>query len=77
MDSSWDGVGKVEDHLTDMRAKTDTLISYGQVLDNELLAFTLLYSLPDSIEYKAIIKNILGQVPRGKKTLIQCHTMCI
>jgi hypothetical protein len=26
MDSSWDGAGKVEDHLTDMRTKTNTLI---------------------------------------------------
>ena len=37
------------------------------MLDNELLAFTLLYSLPDSIEYKATIKNITGQVSKGKK----------
>src|SRR5882762_34042 len=67
MDSSWDGVGKAENHLTDMRTKPNTIISYGRVLDDQLLAFTLLYSLPDSIEYKATIKNVTGQVPTGKK----------
>ena len=29
MDSCWDGEGNVEDHLTGMRTKTKTLISYG------------------------------------------------
>jgi hypothetical protein len=67
MDSRWDGEGNVEDHLTGMRTQTNTLISYGQVLDNELLAFMLFYSLPDSVEYKATIKNITGQVSKGKK----------
>ena len=67
MDSRWDGEGNVEDHLTGMRTKTNTLISYGRVLDDELLAFTLLYSLPDLVEYKATIKNITGQVSKGKK----------
>jgi len=49
MDSCWDGEGNVEDHLTGMRMKTSTLISYGRVLNDELLAFTLLYSLPDLV----------------------------
>ncbi|KIM79513.1 hypothetical protein PILCRDRAFT_10342 [Piloderma croceum F 1598] len=67
MDSRWDGEGNVEDHLTGMRTKTNTLISYGRVLDDELLAFTLHYSLPDLVGYKATIKNITGQVSKGKK----------
>ncbi|KZP06578.1 hypothetical protein FIBSPDRAFT_764166 [Athelia psychrophila] len=67
MDTNWDGEGSVEDHLTGMRTKINTLVSYGRVLDDELLAFTLLYSLPDTLEFKATIKNITGQVPRNKR----------
>ncbi|KZP02749.1 hypothetical protein FIBSPDRAFT_941866 [Athelia psychrophila] len=67
MDTTWDGEGNVEDHLTDMRTKINTLVSYGRVLDDELLAFTLLYSLPDTHEFKATVKNITGQVPKGKR----------
>ncbi|KZP22824.1 hypothetical protein FIBSPDRAFT_738480, partial [Athelia psychrophila] len=67
MDTTWSGEGSVEDHLTDMRTKINTLVSYGRVLDDELLAFTLLYSLPDTPEFKATVKNITGQVPKGKR----------
>ncbi|KZP02765.1 hypothetical protein FIBSPDRAFT_770125, partial [Athelia psychrophila] len=67
MDTNWDGEGSVEDHLTGMRTKINTLVSYGRTLNNELLAFTLLYSLPDTLEFKATIKNITGQVTRNKR----------
>lgn len=39
----------------------------GEYLNDKILAFTLLYSLPDLVEYKATIKNITGQVSKGKK----------
>ena len=74
LDSTWDGISPIGDHITGIRTIESWLAGMKYAIDPRLLAFTLINSLPKTLEWKTFISTTVNSIDQAKLTFNDMET---
>ena len=67
--STWDGTSSISDHIASIRTLETRLAGMKFSIDQRVLAFILLNSLPKTLEWNSFTSSIINTVEESKLTL--------
>ena len=77
LDSTWDGISPIGDHITRIRTIKSQLTGMKYAIDSRLLAFTLINSLPKTLEWKAFVSATVNSIDQAKLTFDDMETQIV
>ena len=77
LDSTWDGISPIGDHIAGIRTIESQLAGMKYAIDPRLLAFTLINSLPKTLEWKTFISTTVNSIDQAKPTFNDMETWIV
>ena len=77
LDSTWDGISPISDHIAGIRTIESRLAGMKYAIDSRLLAFTLINSLPKTPEWKTFISATVNSIDQAKLTFDDMETRIV
>ena len=74
LDSTWDGTSPIGDHIAGIRTIESWLAGMKYAIDPRLLAFTLINSLPKTLEWKTFVSATINSIDQAKLTFNDMET---
>ena len=77
LDSTWDGISPIGDHIARIRTIESWLAGMKYTIDPRLLAFTLINSLPKTLEWKTFVSTTVNSIDQAKLTFDNMETWIV